>query len=98
MYTLTLILSYSKLRMKSWQVCAYLHRQQKENGGIYMKYRLGAVLLSAAIVTSLAGCQETPDEVHDPPLTNQESPASAQLQRLANLHGVAGLRSAGGPG
>uniref|UniRef100_A0A8D0NB59 WD repeat domain 97 n=1 Tax=Sus scrofa TaxID=9823 RepID=A0A8D0NB59_PIG len=43
-------------------------------------------------------CQETPDEVHDPPLTNQESPASAQLQRLANLHGVAGLRSAGGPG
>ena len=48
--------------MKSWQVCAYLHRQQKENGGIYMKYRLGAVLLSAAIVTSLAGCQETPDE------------------------------------
>lgn len=62
MYTLTLILSYSKLRMKSWQVCAYLHRQQKENGGIYMKYRLGAVLLSAAIVTSLAGCQETPDE------------------------------------
>ncbi|XP_047641433.1 WD repeat-containing protein 97 isoform X16 [Phacochoerus africanus] len=39
-------------------------------------------------------CQETPDEVHGPPLTNKESLASAQPQRLANLHGVAGLSMA----
>ncbi|XP_021544413.1 WD repeat-containing protein 97 [Neomonachus schauinslandi] len=38
-------------------------------------------------------CQKVPDVVHDPPLplTSQESLTSAQLQRLANLHGVASL-------
>ncbi|XP_027949357.1 LOW QUALITY PROTEIN: WD repeat-containing protein 97 [Eumetopias jubatus] len=38
-------------------------------------------------------CQKVPDVVDDPllPLTSQESRTSAQLQRLANLHGVASL-------
>ncbi|XP_040481713.1 WD repeat-containing protein 97 [Ursus maritimus] len=38
-------------------------------------------------------CQKVPDVVDDPPLplTSQESLTSAQLQRLARLHGVASL-------
>lgn len=45
-------------------------------------------------------CQEDPDRVNDPPLplTSQESLTAAQLQRLANLRGVASLRSAESPG
>ncbi|XP_066120990.1 WD repeat-containing protein 97 [Saccopteryx bilineata] len=41
-------------------------------------------------------CQRVPDVVDDPPLplTNRESLTSAQLQRLANLHGVASLSTA----
>lgn len=44
-------------------------------------------------------CREVPDVVDDPPLplTSQESLTSAQLQRLANLHGVSSLRSVGRP-
>ncbi|XP_065759482.1 WD repeat-containing protein 97 isoform X2 [Muntiacus reevesi] len=41
-------------------------------------------------------CQEVPDGVNDPPLplASQESLTSAQLQRLANLHGAASLSTA----
>ncbi|XDB57327.1 hypothetical protein AB1E18_010772 [Capra hircus] len=41
-------------------------------------------------------CQEDPDRVNDPPLplTSQESLTAAQLQRLANLRGVASLSTA----
>ncbi|XDA79362.1 hypothetical protein R6Z07M_009348 [Ovis aries] len=41
-------------------------------------------------------CQEDPDRVNDPPLplTGQESLTAAQLQRLANLRGVASLSTA----
>ncbi|XP_036137261.1 WD repeat-containing protein 97 [Molossus molossus] len=41
-------------------------------------------------------CQNVPDVVDDPPLplTSEESLTSAQLQRLANLHGVASLSMA----
>uniref|UniRef100_A0A8C6BV28 WD repeat domain 97 n=1 Tax=Monodon monoceros TaxID=40151 RepID=A0A8C6BV28_MONMO len=41
-------------------------------------------------------CQDVPDVVDDPPLplTSQESLTSAQLQRLANLRGVASLSTA----
>uniref|UniRef100_A0A8C9KX22 WD repeat domain 97 n=1 Tax=Phocoena sinus TaxID=42100 RepID=A0A8C9KX22_PHOSS len=41
-------------------------------------------------------CQDVPDVVDDPPLplTSQESLTSAQLQRLANLRGVASLSAA----
>ncbi|KAF6101668.1 WD repeat domain 97 [Phyllostomus discolor] len=41
-------------------------------------------------------CQEVPDVVDDPPLplTSQGSLTSAQLQRLANLHGVSSLSTA----
>ena len=45
-------------------------------------------------------CQEVPDGVDDPPLplTSPELLTAAQLQRLANLRGVASLRSAERPG
>uniref|UniRef100_G1RHT1 WD repeat domain 97 n=1 Tax=Nomascus leucogenys TaxID=61853 RepID=G1RHT1_NOMLE len=41
-------------------------------------------------------CQKAPDVVDDPPLPlmSQESLTSAQLQRLTNLHGAAGLSKA----
>lgn len=44
-------------------------------------------------------CGKVPEGMDDPPLplTSQESLTSAQLQSLANLHGVASLRSASGP-
>uniref|UniRef100_A0A2K6FV54 Uncharacterized protein n=1 Tax=Propithecus coquereli TaxID=379532 RepID=A0A2K6FV54_PROCO len=44
-------------------------------------------------------CWKAPDMVDDPPLplTSQESLTSAQLQKLANLHGAASLRSNGRP-
>ncbi|KAM5315107.1 WD repeat-containing protein 97 [Glossophaga mutica] len=44
-------------------------------------------------------CQEVPEAVDDPPLplTSQEPLTAAQRQRLAALHGVSSLRSAGSP-
>lgn len=53
-----------------------------------------------ALFTTQKLCQKIPDVVDDPPLplTGQESLTSAQLQRLANLHGGSSFRSVDRPG
>lgn len=53
-----------------------------------------------ALFTTQNLCQKIPDVVDDPPLplTGQESLTSAQLQRLANLHGGSSFRSVDRPG
>ncbi|XP_053414675.1 LOW QUALITY PROTEIN: WD repeat-containing protein 97 [Nycticebus coucang] len=57
----------------------------------------GLYLPTSYLVKKL--CWKAPDMVDDPPLplTSQQSLTSAQLQRLASLHGAASLRSSGRP-